>query len=151
MLDRLLERYKTPEAMQCASQVDILRYFNTWGMQGRAARLKQLADSYTRCPPKAGVVTHWDPQFVPIGVESGSEVGHLRGLIGYDNQAWKVFCRDALYGREWDDEEAQWRDFRPADPRSRDYIAWLLKKEREMKFKEEINQEIKQEIKQETR
>lgn len=142
MLEWLLERYPDPEAMQCAKQVDILRYFNALDMQARVARLKQLADSYARYPPKLGVVTQKRDRFGRVGFES--EIAHLKGLTRYHDDAWKIFCRDGLYGREWDDEEAQWRDVHPDDPYLKAYVEWLGEER-------EIKQEIKkdgEEIKQ---
>lgn len=128
MLEWLVERYNSSESMQCARQVDILRYFNSLDMQARAARLKQLADSYTRYPPRAGVVTQKKDRIE-------SEIAHLKGLTRYHDDAWKIFCRDGLYGREWDSEEARWRDVGPEDPYLRAYVEWLVQEEREMKLK----------------
>ncbi|OJJ07217.1 hypothetical protein ASPVEDRAFT_88471 [Aspergillus versicolor CBS 583.65] len=135
MLQWLLQRYPDPEAMQCAKQVDILRYFNALDMQARVARLKQLADSYARYPPKLGVVTQKKDRFGREGFES--EIAHLKGLTRYHDDAWKIFCRDGLYGREWDDEEAQWGDVDPEDPYLKAYVEWLGEEG-------EIKQEIKQ-------
>ncbi|KAL4919226.1 hypothetical protein BDW62DRAFT_179700, partial [Aspergillus aurantiobrunneus] len=50
-----------------------------------------------------------------------SEVAHLAGVGTYANDAWRIFCKDQMYGRHGA-EDPEWKRVKPKDPYLRAYI-----------------------------
>lgn len=134
---KFIKAYPTPQTIVEAPVEDIETYFVTLGLPGRAKQIKNLAATWVQQPPVAGVVSKFsykypnpastlpfpeelfdEPFGVPIGTEF--EIGHLKGFGLYGMDSWRIFCRDALLGKE----NEEWMHVVPNDKELRSYIRW---------------------------
>lgn len=132
---QFINDYPTPDAICTAPQEDLESYFLNLGLTKRANQVRNLAASWIEQRPAAGITTKpkykypapkkpFPPEFFaePLGVPQGSEfeIGHLKGIGQYGMDSWRIFCRDALLGRE----DQEWRCVVPDDKELRSYVRW---------------------------
>jgi hypothetical protein len=100
-------------------------YFRDLGLKRRAWWLIELARTWRENPPQPYQL-YKEKRNGQVLFES--EVAHLKGVGRYANDAWRIFCKDRLYGREGVDGP-EWKKVVPKDKELRGYIKWKWAKE----------------------
>ncbi|KAF8464865.1 hypothetical protein BDZ91DRAFT_243498 [Kalaharituber pfeilii] len=121
------ENFTTPLALAQANHRIVSAHLRripgvTW-VDGK--NMIKFAKSWVKCPPKPMAKTVHN--FYTKGEDNlGWEIGHLWGVGAVAIDAWRIFCRDRLYGHV---EENEWRSVVTDDPRLNAYLRWRKGKE----------------------
>jgi hypothetical protein len=127
--ERLLERYPTPQQLANADLDDVTHYFKSLGLPGRAKWLIALAKTWCEDPPRPARLHQ---KLYRGEIQFESEVAYLKGVGRYANDAWRIFCKDKLYGRE-DPCDPEWKRVRPIDRELSAFIAWKWKRQEHLR------------------
>ncbi|KAL1969904.1 hypothetical protein VTN77DRAFT_7413 [Rasamsonia byssochlamydoides] len=119
-----LKRFDTPNALAKAKYEEVFPYFKPLGLYRRVQWVIDLARTWCEDPPRPHRIHVKRYKETCIR----SEVAHLKGVGNYANDAWRIFCKDRLYGRE-NPDRPEWKKVTPTDKELIAYIKWKWARE----------------------